>query len=91
MLDASTGTLLRAITVPRIQLGDGLVAVDSRTNRVFAAAEDGRMVRVFDATSGAPIRTESLGTNRAGFLAVDDASDRLLVAGPKGITVLDAH
>lgn len=85
VLDTASGRLVRALTLDRFPGGD--LAIDERTNRAFVVDGAANTLRVFDARSGALLRTVALlspvsddsGQGIAQGIAVDTRTNRVFV------------
>jgi YVTN family beta-propeller protein len=75
VLDATSGRLLRTVTVGR---GTHLLAVHERTGRVFVTNGADASVSLLDARSGRVLRTIPLGFIPSG-IAVDERTDRVFL------------
>lgn len=90
VLDTTTGALVRAIRLGPAPFG---LVVDSRTARMFVADPVDGTVRLFDARTGAPVRTISLSPLAANAIALDDRTGRVFVASTlyNAVVTLDAR
>lgn len=75
LFDTRTGALLRLLAVP----GNGSMALDERTGRVFVSGGDDNTVSLLDATTGALVRTIAV-PQGAGVAGVDETRGRVFVA-----------
>jgi YVTN family beta-propeller protein len=90
MLDGRTGALLRSAALAgNLPLG---VAVDARTDRVFAVNAGDNTASMAQASSGRLLRTVKVGTAPV-FVAVDTQTGRVFVpnTGANTVSVLDAR